>query len=215
MRAWPACPLGSRNPRSGPGDPRSSGAGGGGAGHPPAKRESAESPERPREPGPPSAGGTSARARQGGAAARRCDARFTWRGVGLQGVASGGTPRARALQRDREGRSGLDLRGGCMPTAFLPAARPQPLRPPPASRDLPAAPSQDLDYLPRGCCAISSLSSSQMPGLESRARSPRYAHSHISRALKSCILACLPVWTSSPALRLSWGGLFVQAGERI
>lgn len=157
-----------------PGPPR-------GPRHPPAKREASESPERPPEPGPPSAGGTSARARQGGAAARRCDARFTWRGVGLQGVASGGTPRARELRRDRQGRSGFDLRGGCMPTALPPGARPQPRRPPPATRDLPAAVGQDLDYLLNGCCAISWLNCSQMPVLEPRVHSPRCAHSHISQ----------------------------------
>lgn len=68
-----------------------------------------------------------------------------------------------------------------MPTAFPPAARLQPRGPPPASRDLPEAPSQDLDYLLSGGCAIGSLSNSQMPVLEPRAHSPRCAHSYISQ----------------------------------
>lgn len=68
-----------------------------------------------------------------------------------------------------------------MPTAFSPEAQLQPRRPPPTSGNLPTAPSQDLDYLLIGCCAIGSLSCSQMPVLEPRAHSPRCAHSHISQ----------------------------------
>lgn len=97
-----------------------------------------------------------------------------------------------------------------MPTAFPPAARPQPRRPPPASRDLPAAPSQDLDYLLSRGCAISSLSSSQMPVLESRAHSPRCAHSHISQGsirspeiLHLGLLASLDKFPSSATV-LGW-----------
>lgn len=177
MRARPAWPLRSRNPRPAPGDPRSSAG----------PRAPTCQVGRHGEPREAAGAGPALRGRDLGAGtARRGDstsvrrplhlARSWTAGCGFRWDAeSAGAP------ENREGHSGLDLRGGCMPTAFPPAARPQPRGPPPASRDLPAAPSQDLDYLLSGGCAIGSLSSSQMPVLEPRTHSPRCAHSHISQ----------------------------------